>query len=67
MCKWNLSVTGVMWILVEVFHVYDGDNSLREKRYRTVSVPKNASFQSILVSLTKQLLLSDWNFLKTFY
>lgn len=54
MCKWNLSVTGVMWILVEVFHVYDGDNSLREKRYRTVSVPKNAFFQSILVSLTKQ-------------
>lgn len=46
----SLPVTVMMWILVEVFHVYDGDNALKEKRYRTVSVPKNASFQSILVS-----------------
>lgn len=44
MCKWNLFVIGVMWILVEVFYVYDGDNLLREKRYWIVFVLKNVFF-----------------------
>nr|XP_022288117.1 diacylglycerol kinase theta-like isoform X3 [Crassostrea virginica]XP_022333680.1 diacylglycerol kinase theta-like isoform X3 [Crassostrea virginica] len=44
---------------LEVFHVYDGDNSLKEKRYRTVSVPKNASFQSILEAALKTFHISD--------
>jgi len=36
--------------LAELVHVYDGNGSLRRRQFRTVSVPKHAPAQALLVS-----------------
>ncbi|KAK3087762.1 hypothetical protein FSP39_010295 [Pinctada imbricata] len=43
----------------EVFHVYDGNASLKKRHYRTISVPRNASTQTVLEAALKTFHISD--------